>query len=87
MEALLELFLGGGSSIYAWLATLLTLVGSAFGLYIKGRADRARKGKMKQDANDLAAHGRMNRANTGEELSDSERRERLQSIADKLDGN
>ncbi len=87
MTTLLELLTGGGSSVYAWLATLLTLIGSAFGLYIKGHADRARKGKMKQDANDLAAHGRMNRAETGEGLSDPERRERLQSLADKLDGN
>lgn len=69
----------------AWLYGLLALVLGALGLYGKGRADSARRQKLDQAQDDLAAHQRMNHAETGDDLSDDERRQRLRDIADQLD--
>ena len=86
MDDLLKTLIGlgaGGSSIYAWLLGFLAILGSAFGLYAKGRADRDRKQKLKDAAADLAAHERMNNAETGDGMSDDERRKWLSQFGGK----
>lgn len=69
----------------AWLYGLVALVLGALGLYTKGRVDSARRRKLDKAQDDLEAHGRMNHADTGDDLSDGERRKRLHDIADRLD--
>lgn len=55
--------------IVAGLGALL----GAFGIYRKGRKDQ----RARDDREDLKAHGRMNRAETGRNMSDGERRKWL----------
>jgi len=86
LEGLVSLFTTGGSSIYAWLLGLFTVVASVVAVWRKIVTGRDNKHKLDRAEADLDAHERMNDADTGADLSDAERRKRLQSIADRLDG-
>ena len=63
-------------------AALLGLVGS----YFKGRADARKDAALGAAKADLKAHERMNDADTGADLTDEQRVERLRDLATKLGG-
>jgi hypothetical protein len=83
VSALWALLTGGGE-LWPWLIGLATAFFGAIGLYFKGRSDAKSKARAKQAEADQAAHERMNDADTGENLTDAERRERLRGIARNL---
>ena len=73
MTWLLDLALGALPNIWPYILTGFCAVLGAFGIYRKGRKDQRAAG----DRADLKAHKRMNDAETGDGMSDDERRKWL----------
>lgn len=72
--------IGGFADALFALAALL--IGAAV-VWITGKRIGRKDEQAKQDKEELAAHDRINNADTGAGLSDADRRKRLRDFADK----
>ncbi len=66
-----------------WALAAGATVLAVLGIYAKGRSDEAHKAKVKDLKADIAAHERINNADTGAGASDDERIDRLRDFAAK----
>ena len=75
--------LGIPARLKLYAAAILAFVAGAFGIYVKGRSDAKAKEAVKDLKQEVKTHDRINQADTGAGLSDSERIERLRSYAER----
>jgi hypothetical protein len=64
-----------------WAAAIIAAMAGAMALYAKGRADAKAKRAMQDLTQEVKAHDRINKAETGAGLSDGERIDRLREFA------
>ncbi len=75
--------LGIPARLKLYAAAILAGVAGAFAIYAKGRADAKAKRAVQDLKQEIKAHDRINEADTGAGLSDSERIDRLREFADR----
>jgi hypothetical protein len=69
--------------LWPYLIAAVTAIAGALGLYFKGRADAKAKRKADELKQEVKAHERINKADTGAGLDDDQRIDRLREFATK----
>ena len=69
------------SEVGGWAVAITSAFLGAVWLFFKGRSDAKKDQQIQEYERDLTAHERMNHADTGADLDDDARRERLRDFA------
>ena len=80
---MIALLLSIPSRIKLWLAAILAAAAGALAIYLRGSRDQKAKAKGDKLKQEVQAHDRINQADTGANLSDGERIDRLREFADR----
>lgn len=70
-------------NLWLYIVAAASAIAGAVGLYLKGRSDENARRKVGDLEKEVQTNERINRAETGANLSDDERRKRLHKFAER----